>query len=215
MNINLKSVKFDQKDGTGSIVLKGKLKVQEGVVDDPVIEIFNAVQQKMQDAIFKDKGVKLINFTPLFPIYDEGKNITVYKLVPSKPAGAPIKSFLSEAEVTLDVFYKNLFIASFKQFLEDRNEVCNYNGYSLYNACMERIGKEKDPDKKQYDIQTIKMLLENFINFLGLPLPRSKQEHEKKAALLTLQWMNSGELHENLPNVHNFKKDPRELIDEL
>lgn len=179
----LTEVTFDKTAGFGKIVITGDFLVHQGV-DDPVIEIFNAVQLVKQTAAMKNHGKELVNFTPLFPDTSV-KGVTSYQLMPSKPAGVPIKKFLNDAKETLNVFYKDLFIASFNQFLNDDNDVCNYNGYSLYHVCMERIESESDPKKRDYDIRTIRMLLENFINFIGLPLPRSKEAYERQAAIVT------------------------------
>lgn len=203
----LKSVSFNKETGLGKIVISGKLLVRQGV-DDPVIEIWNAVQLKMQTAILNTQGRELIYFTPLFPTYNEAKDETIYELAPTKPAGVPIKRFLSNAEKTLDIFYKNLFKASFCQFLNDENDICNYNGYSLYSECMKRIAKEKDPKKRDYDIRTIRMLLEDFICFLSLPLPKSKEECERRAALLTLQQLDNStaEWGEAFSFAHNPEK---------
>ena len=175
------SVIFDKNTGIGEIAISGKLKVHENV-DDPAIEIWNAVQRNMRENIFQITGKKLVNFTPLFPIYDKGKDQTIYKLIPSKPAGDNVDDFLDEAKVILDFFYKDLFISSFQKFLNDNNEIYNLNGYSLYSACIKRIEKEEDPEKLEKDIRTIRMLLENFIEFLDLPLPYSKEAYSRKAA---------------------------------
>ncbi|MBQ8992391.1 hypothetical protein IJ103_03605 [Candidatus Saccharibacteria bacterium] len=187
LKIRANGVRFNQKTGVGAITIHGKLETEPGV-DDPVIEIWNAVQHKMQDALLEEKGRKLINFTPLFPQYDAVKDVTVYQLMPTCPDGeASTKQFLTEAKLTLDIFYKNLFIGSFRQFLNDDNHICNYNGYSLYKECIGRIRGEKDPKKRAYDVETTRMLLEHFISFLGLPLPRSKEALERQATLATLE----------------------------
>lgn len=202
----LKSVSFNQASGAGKITIAGKLLVIQGV-DDPVIEIFNAVQLKMQTAILNDQGKELINFTPLFPIYNESKDEMSYELVPTKPSGVDVEKFLPDADKTLEIFYKKLFIASFCQFLDDENDVCNYNGYSLYKECMLRIEAEKDdPKKRSYDIRTIRMLLENFIYFLGLPLPKSKEECERQAARLSLEFIAAS----GMKNI-NFLHDPKKV----
>ncbi len=178
----LSEVIFDKAAGFGKIVIKGDFTVHQGV-DDPVIEIFNAVQLSKQTAAMKNHGKELVNFTPLFPDTSI-KGLTSYQLMPSRPAGAPIEKFLNDAKETLNVFYRDLFIASFNQFLNDDNDVCNYNGYSLYRICMERIENESDAQKRDYDIRTIRMLLENFINFIGLPLPRSKEAYRRQVEIV-------------------------------
>ena len=180
----LESISFDKATGLGKIVISGELEVLQGI-DDPVIEIFNAVQLKMQTAILETQGKELINFTPFFPSYDNKKNVTIYKLAPTKPAGVKERKFLEVAEKTLEIFYKNLFMASFCQFLDDENDICNYNGYSLYRECIRRIQSTEDPEKRDYDIRTVRILLEYFIGFLGLPLPKSKEAYERKGAQLT------------------------------
>ena len=207
----LKSVSFSQASGTGKIIITGRLLVIQGV-DDPVIEIFNAVQLKMQTAILSTQGKELINFTPLFPVYDESRDEMTYELVPTRPAGVDVRKFLPDADKTLEIFYKKLFIASFCQFLDDENDICNYNGYSLYRECMRRIEAEKDnPKKRSYDIRTIRMLLENFIYFLGLPLPKSKEECERQAARLSLEFIAASGM-KNISFLHDPKK-VRQLIE--
>lgn len=195
-SIKSNAVKFDQKSGIGSITIQGHLAINPDL-DDPVIEIWNAVQTKMQTAIRKQKGGKLINFTPLFPKYDAERDLTIYELVPTRYEGVPLNSFIAEAKITLDVFYKKMFIACFHAFLEDQNKVCNYNGYSLYQECVRRVSETSEYGKKLEYIDTTKMLLGNFINFLGLPLPKSKHfkaEIEK-------------------PEVLYFTKDLKEAFD--
>lgn len=178
-SIRANAVRFNQKSGIGSITIQGQLALDPDV-DDPVIEIWNAVQNKMQTAVEAKNG-KLIYFTPLFPKYDAERDVTTYELVPTRYEGVALKEFISEAAVTVDVFYKKLFIACFHAFLEDQNKVCNYNGYSLYQECVKKISKEKEYGKRQEYINTTKMLLGNFINFLGLPLPKSKKNFAVKA----------------------------------
>lgn len=206
----LESISFDKTTGLGEIIVSGELKVLQGI-DDPVIEIFNAVQLKMQTAILDTQGKELINFTPFFPSYDKKKNVTIYKLAPTKPAGIPAKKFLEAASKTLDIFYKNLFVASFCQFLDDENEVCNYNGYSLYRECIQRIEKEEDSNKREYDIRTVRILLEYFIGFLGLPLPRSKEAFERKGAQLTRKLLEASEKDWESQSSFNPKR-VRELL---
>lgn len=186
----LESISFDKATGLGEIVISGELEVLQGI-DDPVIEIFNAVQLKMQAAILETQGKELINFTPFFPSYDSKKNATFYKLAPTKPAGVKERKFLEDAEKTLEIFYKNLFMASFCQFLDDENDICNYNGYSLYRECIRRIQSAENPEKRDYDIRTVRILLEYFIEFLGLPLPKSKEAYERKGAQLTKKLLNA------------------------
>lgn len=200
----LKSVTFNKASGLGEIVISGKLSTIQGV-DDPVIEIFNAVQLKKQTAILKTQGKELINFTPFFPSYNEKKDQTIYKLAPTKPAGIPEEYFLEKAEKTLYIFYADSFMAAFRQFLNDENDICNYNGYSLYKVCIERIEGESDNTKKrEYDIRTIRMLLEYFINFLDLPLPKSKEETERKAARLSMEFLTSGSWKNSNTAIINF-----------
>ena len=206
----LESISFDKATGLGEIIISGELKVLQGV-DDPVIEIFNAVQLKMQTAILETQGKELINFTPFFPSYDNRRNVTIYKLAPTKPAGVPAKKFLDDAGKTLDIFYKNLFFASFCQFLDDENDICNYNGYSLYRECIQRIEKEEDPNKRDYDIRTVRILLEYFIGFLELPLPKSKEAYERKGAQLTRKLLGASEKDWESQSSFNPKR-VRELL---
>lgn len=193
VTIKNNAVRFNQRTGTGSINIHGKLEVIDGV-DDPVIEIFNAVQHRMETAIWESEKKRLIHFTPLFPTYDAEKDLTIYQILPTKYAEASDKQFLAEAKLTLDIFYKNLFTASFRQFLEDANKICNYNGYSLYKECIKHIREANNPEKREYDIYTTRMLLENFIQFLGLPLPKSKEECERKAALASLEQLKTSKI---------------------
>lgn len=202
IKVRANAVRFNQKTGVGKIVIKGNFKTLVGIVDDPVIEIWNAVQCKMQTAILKAEGKKLIHFTPFFPNYDAEKDETVYQLMPSKPDGLPIKAFLAEAKLTIEIFYKNLFLACFRQFLEDENKVANYNGYSLYKSCLEKVEAEKDSKKRAYDIATTKMLLENFIGFLGLPLPESKEACERRAMQASLSRIHAAD--KDIDKLHNL-----------
>lgn len=182
-SIRANAVHFNQKTGIGTITIHGHLALNSDV-DDPVIEIWNAVQHKMQTAVKEQKGGKLIHFTPLFPKYNEEKDITVYDLVPTRYEGVTLKDFTAEAKITIDVFYKKLFIASFSAFLEDGNKVFNYNGYTLYRECIKRISSDISTEKRQEHIATTKMLLANFINYLGLPLPESKKKLAKSGTIL-------------------------------
>ena len=199
-SIRSNGVRFNQKvtigevtkNNIGTITIRGKFETIPGV-DDPVIEIFNAVQLKMQTAIWNVNHKKLINFTPLFPVYDEKKDLTIYELLPSNHTGAPEKEFLAEAKMTLDICYKDLFIAYFRQFLEARNTICNRNVYALYKQCIEQIKAETDIKKRTGDIATTRLLIEDFINFLDLPLPRSKEELERQATLATLEEIKKSE----------------------
>lgn len=180
-SIRANAIHFNQKTGIGTITIHGHLALDPDA-DDPVIEIWNAVQQKMQEAI-KNQGEKkeLIYFTPLFPHYDKADDITVYELIPTRRQGMPIDSFAAEAKITLDIFYKKLFIACFHAFLEDRNQICNYNGYSLYQECIKKIeAAGLDSEKRASYLETTKMLLESFIEFIGLPLPHSKKNMARK-----------------------------------
>ena len=206
----LREVSFNRSAGFGKIVIKGTLSVCQGV-DDPVIEIFNAVQLFKQAVVLDRYGKELVNFTPLFP--EKSKGTISYKLMPSKPAGISVEKFLSDAEETFDIFYKDLFVASFNQFLNDDNEMCNYNGYNLYEACMKRIEEEPDPKKRSYDIRTIRMLLGDFINFIGLPLPKSKSAYSRQAALLSEELLASTKYGSSVISFFHDPNKVKELIE--
>ena len=182
-SIRANAISFNQKTGIGKITIHGRLALNPDA-DDPVIEIWNAVQQKMQSVVNSqgEKKKELIYFTPLCPHYNEEDDVTTDELIPTRRQGVPIEGFVAEAKITLDVFYKKLFIACFHAFLEDRNEICNYNGYSLYQECIKKIeAAGLDSEKRASYLETTKMLLESFIEFIGLPLPHSKKNMARKA----------------------------------
>lgn len=201
-SIRANAVQFNQRTGVGKIVLQGKFEsIPE--VDDPVIEIWNALQRSTRE---QSTG-EAINFTILFPTYDEEKDITVYELLPTnRCSNVETKAFLAEAKLEIEILYKKNFYEKFRQFLDEKNSVCNRNLYSLYKSCLEQIENEADEKKKESDISTCRLLIEDFIKFLKLPLPQSKEAYGREAIAATLQKLKedsleAGKLHKAPQNI--------------